>query len=651
MDFNHFLESINQNISEALYRSNEKGLIYANRAYAEMFGFESEEQAINSSPEAQYKYPMQRTELINELVKYGKFENAEATFIKQDGSEFIGMVSAVLFENKDGEIFWDGSIRDVTVQREIINKLIDRELLLNSINKNINEAIYRSKNEGGLIYVNDEFIKMFGYDSTDEILSQNAISLYKNPIDRQKIGEMIVKEESITNLEVELKRKDGTTFWGYLNSIKVKGQDGEIYFDGAIRDISKEKEADKLSQKQAEMQELLIYISSGLINLPLEEIDEAIELNLQGIGEFVNADRTYIFEFMEDNTSMKVFSWVSKGISEIKQIVDHSLEEQVKQHLDILKQAKYFKLDDVGDMEESLLKTLFLEQKIKSMLNVPLLKDGKCIGCVGFDWVKSNHEVSETEILLLKLFSEMYINIKQRTLRELELRKLFAKTVDQNQRLRDFSYITSHNFRSSVANLMGLVDLIEENRDNDEFFGMLKETSLKLNLAIESINTLLNFEKDNSDLEKKNCSLRQIVSDIIILNKKVANDKGICFELTIPEDLVIRAIPAYIQSIILNLVTNAMKYGVTEEKRNIYIEAEKQRELVVLTVADEGVGIDLDKYGNKLFRPGSRFHSSIDSGHGMGLYITKQQVDAIGGKIDVESEPGKGTKFKLYLNA
>ena len=652
MDFNQFLESINQNISEALYRSNEKGLIYANRAYAEMFGFDSEEEAINSPTAIQYKNPKQRAELIRELEENGKFENAEVVFLKQDGSEFIGLVSAVFFKNKDGEEFWDGSIRDVTAHREIINKLLDREQLLNSINKNINEAIYRSKNAGGLIYVNDEFIKMFGYDSADEILKQNAIGLYKNPKDREVIGDMIVQQDSITNLEVEFKRKDGSSFWGYLNSIKVKGQDGEIYFDGAIRNITKEKEADELNRKQAEMQELLIYISSGLINLPIEEIGGSIELSLRGLGEFVSADRTYIFEFGDDHSSMEVFSWVKDGVSKIKQTKNSpELKEQVLQHFSKLHKGKYFLLQDVNEIEDGPLKKIYRKQKVKSLLNVPLLKGGECIGCVGFDWVQQTHDVSDIDILLLKLFAEMYVNIKERSVRETELRKLFDKTIEQNQRLKDFSYITSHNFRSSVANLMGLITILEEDRTNEEFFHMMKETALKLNLAIDSINDLLNFEKDISALEKKDCDLNQIVSDILILNQKAARDKEIEFVLDIPKGLIVKVLPAYLQSVILNLVTNAMKYGITREKRNIFIKAEKEGELVVLTVADEGVGIDMNRYGKKLFQLGSRFHAKMDSGHGMGLYITKQQVEAIGGRIEVESEVDKGTKFKVYLNA
>ncbi|MEO1254679.1 MAG: ATP-binding protein, partial [Bacteroidota bacterium] len=123
------------------------------------------------------------------------------------------------------------------------------------------------------------------------------------------------------------------------------------------------------------------------------------------------------------------------------------------------------------------------------------------------------------------------------------------------------------------------------------------------------------------------------------------------FEVDISDKLKLKILPAYLQSILHNLITNAMKYGITEEQRKIKICAKKESKSVVLTVADRGRGIDLKRYGNKMFQLGSRFHADEESGHGMGLYMTKQQVEAIDGRIEVESEVGKGTSFKVFFNA
>lgn len=651
MEYGQFLESINQNIREALFRGSEDGLVYANRAYAKMFGFEDEKEAVETPSILVYKNPQDRSALVKKLIKNGYCDNQEIRFVRKDGSEFVGLVSTTLFENNDGTVYWDGTIRDVSKQREIINQLLDREQLLDSINKNINEAIYRSINRQGLVYVNDEFVKMFGYENAEELLHTDVSLLYKHPNERQRLGDEIVVKDSIENREVEFRRKDGSTFWGYLNSIKVTGQDGKIYFDGAIRDITAQKESEAKLKKQAEMQELLIYISSNLINLPLDDVESSTKESLRLIGRLVEADRAYIFEFHGDETSSVMFSWIREGIRPIDaSYKNKKLEGQIKNEFEIFNEGKYLHVRDVEELEEGGLKRLYRKQEIKTILNVPLMTDHSCVGFVGFDWVRKKHEVKGVEILLLRLFSDMFVNIKKRTSREVELRKLFGTTVEQNQRLKDFSYITSHNFRSSVANLMGLITILEDDRSNDEFFGMMKDTALKLNLAIDSINDLLNFEKDVASLAKEDCSIAEIVSDILILNKKVAREKKINFEVSISPTLTVKVLPAYLQSIIHNLVTNAMKYGVTEEKRNIYIHAERQEEVVLLVVADDGVGIDLERFGEKLFQLGSRFHSDMDSGHGMGLYITKQQIEAIGGKVEVESEVNRGTKFKVYLN-
>ena len=121
--------------------------------------------------------------------------------------------------------------------------------------------------------------------------------------------------------------------------------------------------------------------------------------------------------------------------------------------------------------------------------------------------------------------------------------------------------------------------------------------------------------------------------------------------MDIDEDLTLKILPAYLQSILHNLITNAMKYGVTNEQRKINISAKKDSKEVLLTVADSGRGIDMKRYEGKMFQLGSRFHAEVDSGHGMGLYMTKQQVEAIGGRIEVESELNKGTKFKVFFGA
>ena len=214
MDFNQLLESVNQNISEAVFRSDKDGLIYVNNAFVRMFGFASDDEVKNRNISKMYKDPRERDRLINKLNANHSYENEEVTFIRKDKSEFVGLVSTIMHKDENGSVFWDGAIRDVTKEREFLDRIRHREQLLESINKNINEAIYRSENKMGIIYVNDEFVKMFGYDSSEEIMALDPSELYKKPSQRSEVGDEVIKQGSVENKEVEFRKKDGTTFLG-----------------------------------------------------------------------------------------------------------------------------------------------------------------------------------------------------------------------------------------------------------------------------------------------------------------------------------------------------------------------------------------------------------------------------------------------------
>jgi len=104
----------------------------------------------------------------------------------------------------------------------------------------------------------------------------------------------------------------------------------------------------------------------------------------------------------------------------------------------------------------------------------------------------------------------------------------------------------------------------------------------------------------------------------------------------------------YFDSIFTNLVSNAIKYRRPEVPIEIHIQAAWQDEFALFTIRDNGLGIDLEASGKKLFTLYSRFHDSVE-GKGLGLFMVKTQLQALGGKVEVESEVGEGTVFKVYI--
>ncbi|MGV3507835.1 MAG: sensor histidine kinase, partial [Sphingobacteriaceae bacterium] len=109
------------------------------------------------------------------------------------------------------------------------------------------------------------------------------------------------------------------------------------------------------------------------------------------------------------------------------------------------------------------------------------------------------------------------------------------------------------------------------------------------------------------------------------------------------------SIKSYVQSIVHNLISNAIKYKSADKNPEITVKAWKDLQHTYIEVSDNGIGIDLTQYGQQIFGLYKRF-TSQNEGKGLGLHMTKAQVESLGGSITVESELGKGCTFKIILS-
>jgi PAS domain S-box-containing protein len=126
-----------------------------------------------------------------------------------------------------------------------VNDMRRYEHMLVAISKNITDGIYRSELKEGLVYVNDAFVRMFGYASQEELMQAEALNLYAHPDDRQELQETLLEKHSYSNKEILFRKKDGTKFWGMISSQLTEGTDGKVWFDGVVTDISEHKEAEQ----------------------------------------------------------------------------------------------------------------------------------------------------------------------------------------------------------------------------------------------------------------------------------------------------------------------------------------------------------------------------------------------------------------------
>ena len=242
-------------------------------------------------------------------------------------------------------------------------------------------------------------------------------------------------------------------------------------------------------------------------------------------------------------------------------------------------------------------------------------------------------------------------DITERKIQEKEKEQLIKELTQNNKDLRQFSYITSHNLRSPLSNLIGLLKLTEDIEiDNTELKliidGFSKSTYL-LNETISDLGKVV-IIRDNPSINKQDIilldSIENVFNQIDILIK---NTKPI-ININVKKNELIFSNKAYLESILLNLITNSIKYKSEKRQLIIDIDYEEEATSVNLIFRDNGLGIDLEKYKDKIFGLYQKFHNYADS-KGLGLYLVKSQIESMGGKIEIESQVDKGTKFIIYF--
>lgn len=220
----------------------------------------------------------------------------------------------------------------------------------------------------------------------------------------------------------------------------------------------------------------------------------------------------------------------------------------------------------------------------------------------------------------------------------------------QNTRLQNFAYIVSHNIRQHSSNFTSLISLLEENPSEEErknIVNMLHASADKLNETITHLNDIISINQMlNKPMEV--CSIEEEVQKTLNILKGSIESRNINVHIEIEENLNLRIIPAYLESILLNLVSNAIKYVRLKQGAFIRVSAKNDAGQIQLMVEDNGLGIDLEKHGNKIFGMFKTFHKNEDA-RGIGLFITKSQVEVLGGTITVKSSEGKGSTFTVSL--
>ncbi|WP_299096471.1 sensor histidine kinase [uncultured Winogradskyella sp.] len=220
----------------------------------------------------------------------------------------------------------------------------------------------------------------------------------------------------------------------------------------------------------------------------------------------------------------------------------------------------------------------------------------------------------------------------------------------QNETLKDFTYIATHDIRTHIGNLFSISEFLEEENPelvDSENFKMLKESISNLNDTIEHLRQI-KIDKPKHEHNLSSLRLNDYIKSATYNVNAIAKKEQCTILNNVDANIKVMATEAYLDSIILNFLTNAIKYKSPKRLPVVELTTEIRGQYVVLKIADNGVGMDLSKNGSKLFTLNGTFNNHHDS-RGIGLFITKNHIESLGGKIEVDSVVDKGTSFSLYF--
>ncbi|WP_292947951.1 sensor histidine kinase [Olleya sp. UBA1516] len=242
------------------------------------------------------------------------------------------------------------------------------------------------------------------------------------------------------------------------------------------------------------------------------------------------------------------------------------------------------------------------------------------------------------------------IDITKRTIANKKVELLLKTTKQQNERLLNFAHILSHNLRSHSGNIEMLLDLMYTEvpeATNNEYVPLILEAVNKLSETIDNLNEVSTISADNNDDLQPSNLLDYTKKALANFSAEIKETKAI-INIDIEEDIYVLAIPAYLDSILFNFISNALKYRHQDRTPKINLSAEQTKHYIKIDIEDNGLGIDLNLHKDKVFGLYKTFHNHKDA-KGLGLYITKNQIEAMQGKVKVKSIINKGSVFSIYL--
>jgi PAS domain S-box-containing protein len=633
-------DAININrLSDGMYVS-------VNDGFTKILGYTENDAIGRSSLEMNiWVNPEDRENLVKELESGGNVKDYEADFLSKTGNIVPGLLSASLID-LDGVPHILTVVRDITASKKAEEALAKEQFLINSLMNNLSDHVYFKDLNSKFIRTNKSHAISFGLSDPKHVIGKSDFDFFTEQAANQafedeqaiiKTGQSILKEEKLT-------RKDCSDVWFSAMKMPLRDNDGKIIGTfGISRDIT--------GRKRSELENYALFeIIQGITST--DKLDELLKLIHNSLGKVVYADNCFVA--LKDQTS-GLFSFpyfVDKvDTTPIPTSMGKSCSDYVFRTVKplLLNQKKFDRLVEQGEVE-------LIGSNSPSWIGIPLQTPSKVIGVLVLQHYEKENVYSENDLkFLVSIGNQIAIAIERKKAEE-EISFKNEQLQLINAEKDKFFSIIAHDLRGPLSAFVDATQILTEeiqNMDLEE----IKDITMSMKTSASNIYSLLEnllewsrLRRGAMDFVPENLNLKKKIEASIDVLSESARKKRIGLTISVPGELEIRADIHMFDTIIRNLISNAIKFTISGGK--VIVTANYNGDhYIVVKISDSGIGM-APELRNKLFqidektsRPGTEGETST----GLGLLLCKEFIEKHGGKIWVESSVGQGSTFSFSL--
>ncbi len=589
-------------------RGTDGKILYANNIVKEAMGV-SKEKTVSLYARDYYDDPYDRDIFFTALKENGFVTNYETTFRYPNSKIVHVIINAIYFPEID---IIESTITDITQIRDHHNRILESEKRFRRLYENAPVSIIRTlAKTGDIIFANRKARELFGIasDSPSIKSSESIIKFWKEKSRRDKFVEEVKKTGILDDYQIEFILEDGEVVSLLLNSVYYKESD---VIESSITDVS------MIRNLKEQYRNLYNEAQVGIVSISLKT-DEVLTANRKLI-EMLGVSHEGFEEYRKLKEKPPVIQKYYSNPEVRKKIIEE------------LKKNK-----EVNNYELELLR-----------------KDGTPIQTIVNAKYHPEKEIVEVSI----------VDITKKKEIEKQLVKAKKRAEEMNRMKSDFLAKITHDLKTPLTSIMGFCDILQdEDNSADEKQTYIGIISKSANRLLKMINDILSFAKLESKeitINIEHFSLKQLLDEVISIMSPLIENKDLDFDFIydrkIPSE--IGTDPDKLSQILINLMTNAVKFTnsgkiALEVKYSPPIHTFKgdDERRILFKVIDTGVGIPFEKQ-NLIFSPFvqvDEHKKSTHEGTGLGLSIVESYVELLGGRIWVESEPGKGSTFLFSI--